>query len=158
MSDERKTQNHGSVSSSADAERNAETHPSFESDQIESAGVGAASTQDRPTVETTVRAISETEVPIQAAVPEEKSHPAPSGVSFFPDRVVTEEEARRLLASDSEEGRIAVISHLLTYAEWDEIWRWVDRETVRELFDKLDLPPRLRVAWARNLRLTTRPG
>jgi hypothetical protein len=43
---------------------------------------------------------------------------------FFPDSPVTEEEARRMLAGEPEE-RAVVVSHLLRYAEWDDIWRYV---------------------------------
>jgi hypothetical protein len=71
---------------------------------------------------------------------------------FFPDRPVSEEEARRLLAGDSEE-RALVVSHLLRYAEWDDIWSYVSRDEVREIFAALDLPDSLRAAWARILKI-----
>lgn len=71
---------------------------------------------------------------------------------FFPDRPVTEDEARRMLAGSPEE-RAQVVSHLLRYAEWDDIWRYVSRDEVREIFPTLDLPDSLRVAWARMLKI-----
>ena len=63
-----------------------------------------------------------------------------------------------MLASESLDERAEVVSRLLTYAEYDEIWTWTDRDTVRELFDRLDLPDRLRAAWARNLGLVAQSG
>jgi len=71
---------------------------------------------------------------------------------FFPDRPVSEVEARRLLSGSLEE-RAEVISHLLRYGEWDDIWTYVTRDEVREAFATLDLPHSLRAAWARMLKI-----
>ena len=71
---------------------------------------------------------------------------------FFPDRPVSEEQARRMLAGSAGE-RAEVISHLLRYAEWDDIWRYTSRDEVREIFTALDLPDSLRAAWARMLKI-----
>jgi hypothetical protein len=71
---------------------------------------------------------------------------------FFPDRPVTDEEARRMLAGTPRE-RATVVSHLLRYAEWDDIWSYVSRDEVREIFAALDLPDSLRAAWARMLKI-----
>ena len=72
---------------------------------------------------------------------------------FFPDQTVTDEEARRLLRQGTAEQRAWVISHLLRYAQWDDIWIYVNREEVREVFPTLDLPESLRQAWARMLKI-----
>ncbi len=62
------------------------------------------------------------------------------------------DEALRLVLSDGElEEQIQIVSHLLAYAPWDDIWDFVERDQVRALFDRLELPPSLRRAWARNL-------
>lgn len=74
---------------------------------------------------------------------------------FFPDQTVTEEEARRLLRQGSAAERAWVVSHLLRYAQWDDIWLYVSREEVREIFPTLDLPVSLRQAWARMLKVET---
>lgn len=71
---------------------------------------------------------------------------------FFPDRPVSEIEARGMLAGTPEE-RAVVISRLLRYAEWDDIWSYVSRDEVREIFAALDLPDSLRAAWARMLKI-----
>jgi hypothetical protein len=72
---------------------------------------------------------------------------------FFPDRRVTGEDLRRILAEGSRAARAEAISCLLRYAEWSHIWRFVTREEVREIFPDLDLPETLRQAWARMLKL-----
>ncbi|HXU44895.1 MAG TPA: hypothetical protein VN783_05180 [Thermoanaerobaculia bacterium] len=72
---------------------------------------------------------------------------------FFPEHQVTRDEARRLLASGTETERAWVISHLLRYAQWEDIWEFTSREDVRELFPLLDLPENLRQKWARMLKV-----
>lgn len=72
---------------------------------------------------------------------------------FFPEEDVTEEELREILASEDIERRAWAISHLLRYAQWDDIWTYVDRDEVREIFTSLDLTENLRQAWARMLKI-----
>ena len=72
---------------------------------------------------------------------------------FFPDEEIDADEVRSILAGDDEERRLWVISHLLRYGEWDDIWEFVSRDEVRDLFTKLDLPDNLRTAWARMLKI-----
>jgi len=83
-------------------------------------------------------------------------HDAPTEVKsvyFFPDRPVSEDEVRRALGSGTIEEKADVISHLLRYADWDDIWRYVSREEVRDIFSILELPDSLRAAWARMLKI-----
>lgn len=72
---------------------------------------------------------------------------------FFPDRPVTEEGAKRMLADGSPAERAEVISQLLRYADWEDIWRFVSRDEVRDSFADLDLPESLRRAWGRMLKI-----
>jgi len=72
---------------------------------------------------------------------------------FFPDRPVTEDEAKRMLSEGAPGERAEVISHLLRYADWEDIWRFVSRDEVRDSFADLDLPESLRRAWARMLKI-----
>jgi hypothetical protein len=72
---------------------------------------------------------------------------------FFPDQKITEQEALHLLHHGSEEQRAWVISHLLRYAQWDDIWTYVTRAEVKAIFPVLDLPENLRQAWARMLKI-----
>lgn len=77
---------------------------------------------------------------------------------FFPDRDVTDEELRALLREGGEEQRAWAISHLLRYAQWEDIWTYVDRDEVREIFPALDLPDNLRQAWGRMLKVEAPVG
>lgn len=72
---------------------------------------------------------------------------------FFPDQRVSQEEALRFLHQGTQEQRAWVISHLLRYAQWDDIWTYVSREEVKEIFPTLDLPENLRQAWGRMLKV-----
>ncbi len=77
---------------------------------------------------------------------------------FFPDREVTREELRAILSSDDHDQRAWAISHMLRYAQWDDIWAYVDRDEVREIFTDLDLPENLRSAYARMLKIEAPVG
>jgi len=76
-----------------------------------------------------------------------------SSLYFFPEQKITEQEALHLLHQGTPEQRAWVISHLLRYAQWDDIWLYVTREEVKEIFPVLDLPENLRQAWARMLKI-----
>ena len=56
------------------------------------------------------------------------------------------------------EQRAWVISHLLRYAQWDDIWTYVTRDEVKEIFPTLDLPENLRNAWGRMLKIEAAVG
>ncbi len=72
---------------------------------------------------------------------------------FFPEVELTEEELRGILTDGPPDRRVWAISHLLRYAQWDDIWKFVTREEVREVFPELDLPENLRQAWGRMLKI-----
>ena len=77
---------------------------------------------------------------------------------FFPDQRITEDEVRQLLRQGTPEQRAWVVSHLLRYAQWDDIWNYVSRDEVREIFPGLDLPETLRHAWGRMLKIEAPVG
>ncbi len=77
---------------------------------------------------------------------------------FFPDREVTDGELRALLRDGTEEQRAWAISHLLRYAQWEDIWTYVSRDEVREIFPALELPDNLRQAWGRMLKVEAPVG
>lgn len=77
---------------------------------------------------------------------------------FFPDQRVTEDEIRQLLRQGTPEQRAWVVSHLLRYAQWDDIWNYVSRDEVRDIFPELDLPETLRQAWGRMLKIEAPVG
>ncbi len=72
---------------------------------------------------------------------------------FFPDQTVSEAALREILDQGSRERRAWAISHLLRYAQWEDIWSYVSRDAVREIFLDLDLPDNLRAAWGRMLKM-----
>lgn len=72
---------------------------------------------------------------------------------FFPDQTVSEAALREILDQGSRERRAWAISHLLRYAQWEDIWSYVSRDEVREIFLDLDLPDNLRAAWGRMLKM-----
>ena len=74
---------------------------------------------------------------------------------FFPDQPVSAEELRLLLRDGSPDRQAWAISHLLRYADWEDIWSFTTREQVRDHFADLDLPASLRAAWARMLKVET---
>lgn len=90
--------------------------------------------------------------------PPADSEPEEEGLYFFPEEGVTEEELERILEEGPKERRAWAISHLLRYAEWSDIWLYVTRDEVREIFSELDLPENLRIAWARHLKIETPVG
>jgi len=74
-------------------------------------------------------------------------------LSFLPGHPMTAGQFQQLLREGPPEKRAWAISQLLRYAPWEEIWTFVSRDEVREIFDALDLPGELRGKWARALRL-----
>lgn len=77
---------------------------------------------------------------------------------FFPDAEVSEEKARALLADGTEKERAWVVSYLLRFAQWDDIWTYVDRDEVRAIFERVEMPDNLRAAWARILKIEAPVG
>jgi hypothetical protein len=71
---------------------------------------------------------------------------------------VTDAELRSTLATGSLDERAWAVSHLLRYAQWDDIWAYVSRDEVREIFGHLDLPDGLRAAWGRMLKIEAPVG
>ena len=90
--------------------------------------------------------------------PDSKDGSVEATLYFFPDEEIGADAVREILAGDDEERRIWVVSHLLRYGEWDDIWEFVSRDEVRDLFPRLDLPENLRTAWARMLKIETPVG
>lgn len=74
---------------------------------------------------------------------------------FFPDRSVGASELKRILDGGDQEERLWAISNMLRYAQWDDIWLYVSRDEVREVFPSLDLPDKLSQVLARMLKVET---
>ena len=97
--------------------------------------------------------------PIEPGRPtdEERGDEASESLYFFPDQTVSEARVRWILQHGSRDERAWVISHLLRFALWDDIWVYVTREEVREMFPHLELPENLRTAWGRMLKIEPAP-
>lgn len=74
---------------------------------------------------------------------------------FFPEEDVTESELRSALTGQDRQRQAWAISHLLKYAQWEDIFLYTSRNAIREIFAELDLPENLRVAWGRMLKIET---
>ncbi len=80
-------------------------------------------------------------------------HDPNDSLYFFPDQRVSESRVRSILQHGSPEERAWVISHLLRFAQWDDIWTYVSRQEVREIFSQVEMPENLQSAWARMLKI-----
>jgi hypothetical protein len=97
---------------------------------------------------------SETQDSASPAPPRDRDQP----LYFFPEREVTDGELRAILRDGAGDQRAWAVSQLLRYAQWEDIWTYVSRDEVREIFPALDLPDNLRQAWGRMLKVETVVG
>ncbi len=68
---------------------------------------------------------------------------------FFWDYDITEEELREILRSGSDDEKAWVITRILEYARWDDIWKYITVEDIRRHFDRLHFrQPQDRELWA----------
>ncbi|MDH7487400.1 MAG: hypothetical protein QHJ81_14145 [Anaerolineae bacterium] len=67
---------------------------------------------------------------------------------FFWDYDITEEEIRRILRGDNEVGKAWVITRILEYARWEDIWRYLTLDDIRKNFQQLGLKPYFRDLWS----------
>ncbi|MEM8997247.1 MAG: hypothetical protein AAGF23_20865, partial [Acidobacteriota bacterium] len=68
---------------------------------------------------------------------------------FLPGGEIALGQARDVMGRGKRADKARLLSLLLTYAGWDEIWAVTHEDEVRKLFSHLDLPPSLAAAWAR---------
>lgn len=78
---------------------------------------------------------------------------SPRTLYFFPSDEVTEAELKEILAGDDPAKKAWAVSHLLRFAQWEDIWAYVTRDEVREIFPELEMPEKLTAAWARILKI-----
>jgi len=67
---------------------------------------------------------------------------------FFWDCDITEEDIRRILRGDNEVEKAWVITRILEYARWEDIWRYLTLDDIRENFERLGLKRYLRDLWS----------
>ena len=85
--------------------------------------------------------------------PSTEASPREDGLYFFPEDHVTATQLREILDSGSHDRRCWAISHLLRFAQWDDIWVYVTRDQVRDVFSEIELPENLSTAWGRMLKV-----
>ncbi|MBC8446527.1 MAG: hypothetical protein H8D78_02145 [Chloroflexi bacterium] len=56
---------------------------------------------------------------------------------FFWDYEITDEEIRRILRDGIPSEKAWIISRILEYAKWDDIWRYLTLADIRDNFAKL---------------------
>ncbi len=68
---------------------------------------------------------------------------------FIWDYDLTEEDVHRILRGDNEVEKAWLITRILEYAKWEDIWRYLTVDDVRENFERLRFRwPRDRELWA----------
>jgi hypothetical protein len=75
---------------------------------------------------------------------------------FFWDYDITEEEVREILRGDDEPRKVWVMSRILEYARFDDVWRYVTPSDLRQYFERLHLRPQVREVWARAIEVWNR--
>ena len=75
--------------------------------------------------------------------------PAGGRLYFFWDYDLTDQEVRHILRQGSPAERAWVISRILEYAKWEDIWRYLTPADIRRHFDLLRFRrPQDRELWA----------
>lgn len=70
-------------------------------------------------------------------------------VYFFWDYDLTEDDVRAILRGENESEKIWVISRILQAAHWEDIWRFLKLQDVRNNFDKIQWrTPYLKELWS----------
>ena len=68
---------------------------------------------------------------------------------FFWDYDTTEEDIRRILTNGNQTERARVITRILEYAKWDDIWLYLTIDDIRENLEHLRFRlPQDRELWA----------
>jgi hypothetical protein len=75
---------------------------------------------------------------------------------FFWDYDITEEEVREILRGDDEPRKVWVMSRILEYARFDDVWRYITPPDLRQYFQRLHLRPQVREVWARAIEVWNR--
>jgi len=78
---------------------------------------------------------------------------------FFWDYEISDEEIRRILRDGTPSEKAWIISRILEYAKWDDIWRYLTLADIRDNFANLRFRrPQDRELWAYALDRWTRHG
>ncbi len=80
-------------------------------------------------------------------------------VYFFWDYDLDEEDVRAILRGDDEYEKVWVISRIIQYAQWDDIWKYLKLDDVKTYFDRNQWrTPELKELWSWALSVWARNG
>jgi hypothetical protein len=78
---------------------------------------------------------------------------------FFWDYDLTDDDVQKILASDNEMEKVWVMSRILQSARWEDIWKYVTPDDIRQNFEKLQFrTPHLRDLWHYALTIWRQPN
>jgi hypothetical protein len=78
---------------------------------------------------------------------------------FFWDYDISDEEIRRILRHGSPAEKAWIITRILEYAKWDDIWHYLTVDDIRQNLERLRFRrPQDRELWAYALDRWARPG
>ena len=73
---------------------------------------------------------------------------------FFWDYNITDEDIQEILRSDNETEKVWVITRLLQSAQWEDIWKYITLDDIRENFGRIQFrTPDVRNLWAHALAI-----
>ena len=73
---------------------------------------------------------------------------------FIWDYDINEEQVWEILRGDNETRKVWLISRILQYARWDDIWKYLTLDDVREYFDRIHWRfPFIKDIWAHALEV-----
>ena len=72
---------------------------------------------------------------------------------FLWDYDLTEEDVRAILRGDNEVEKAWLITRILEYAKWEDIWRYLTVDDVRQNFARLRMKPYQHDLWAFALKV-----
>ncbi len=64
------------------------------------------------------------------------------------DYALSEEQVHAIMSGDNEVEKAWLITRILEYARWDDIWHYLTVNDVRENFSRLRMKPYQRDLWA----------
>lgn len=73
---------------------------------------------------------------------------------FFWDYHITDEDLREILRSNNETEKVWAISRLLQSARWEDIWKYITLNDIRQNFNRIQFrTPDPRDLWAHALEI-----
>jgi len=77
------------------------------------------------------------------------------GLYFFWERKVTEQELRQILQGDDLRRKAWAVARILEAARWEDKWKYLTIEDVREMLPHLKMRPGFKDAWEYAVKVWT---